>query len=281
MYTLRDRLHAPCTLQAESVHGACKEVCTRLHACTPRKTHAHRPLQSLQDGSNQAAPTPSAGYAPRKVLISSGIWRTISENPCQKISKYCPNLTKYKHTKRAVQTGGIHPPPPSKRRKWPGRGEGVHTPENECTRARFVCLQGSGERRSAKTLENSDGSDGKNRVAPSQPSQDLNAKEAQTCRKLASVASIAAVETPPAPTLPTQELSVKRSNPAEKPRRYRRYRRWRGRFTDHTDDTDDKFEREELKVCNGPSGFDPPRTVAERMLVLQLTRLPGLGKCPW
>jgi hypothetical protein len=113
VYTLRDRVHA-CTLQAESVHGACKEVCTRLHACTPRKTHANRPLQSLQDGSNQAAPTPPAGYAPRKVLISSGIWRTISENPCQKISKYSPNLTKYKHTKRArVQSKqGIHPPPP-------------------------------------------------------------------------------------------------------------------------------------------------------------------------
>src|SRR5829696_7211384 len=100
VYTLRDRVHA-CTLQAESVHGACKEVCTRLHACTPRKTHANRPLQSLQDGSNQAAPTPPAGYAPRKVLISSGIWRTISENPCQKISKCSPHLTNHRHTKRA------------------------------------------------------------------------------------------------------------------------------------------------------------------------------------
>jgi hypothetical protein len=112
--TLRDRVHAPCTLKSESVHGECKEVCTRLHACTPRKTHAHRPLQSLQDGSNQAAPTPPAGYIPRKMLISSGIWRTISENPCQKISKYSPNLTKYKHTKRArVQSKqGIYPPPP-------------------------------------------------------------------------------------------------------------------------------------------------------------------------
>jgi hypothetical protein len=98
--TLRDRVHA-CTLQAESVHEACKEVCTRLHACTPRKTHAHRPLQSLQDCSNQAAPMPPAGYAPRKVRISSGIWRTNSENPCQKISKHSPNLTKYKYTKRA------------------------------------------------------------------------------------------------------------------------------------------------------------------------------------
>jgi hypothetical protein len=41
--TLRDRVHAPCTLKSESVHGECKEVCTRLHACTPTKTHAHRP----------------------------------------------------------------------------------------------------------------------------------------------------------------------------------------------------------------------------------------------
>jgi hypothetical protein len=108
VYTLRDRVHA-CTLQAESVHGACKEVCTRLHACTPRKTHANRLLQSLQDGSNQAAPTPPAGYAPRKVLISSGIWRTISENPCQKISKCSPHLTNHRHTKRArvqAKSGG-------------------------------------------------------------------------------------------------------------------------------------------------------------------------------
>jgi hypothetical protein len=32
-------------------------------------------LQSLQNVSNKAAPTPPAGYFPRKVLISSGIWR--------------------------------------------------------------------------------------------------------------------------------------------------------------------------------------------------------------
>jgi hypothetical protein len=41
--TLRDCVHAPCTLKSESVHGECKEVSTRLHACTPTKTHAHRP----------------------------------------------------------------------------------------------------------------------------------------------------------------------------------------------------------------------------------------------
>src|SRR5215207_10915996 len=30
-----------------------------------------------------------------------------------------------------------------------------------------------------------------------------------------------------------------------------------------------------------PSGFDPPRTVAERMLVSQPARLPGPGTCTW
>jgi hypothetical protein len=151
--TLRDRVYA-CTLQAESVHGACKEVCTRLHACTPRKTYAHRPLQSLQDCSNQAAPMPPAGYAPQKVLISSGIWRSIAENPCQKISKYSPNLTKYKHTKRArVQSkqGGYTPPSPLKTTKMSRKGGRVYIPpEIECTPARFVCFQVSRVRGSTR-----------------------------------------------------------------------------------------------------------------------------------
>src|ERR671915_396473 len=87
--TLRDRVHAPCTLKSESVHGECKEVCTRLHACTPRKTHAHLPLQSLQDGSNQAAPTPPAGYTPR----------TSQSTSIQSVYACRPNR-------------GIQPPPP-------------------------------------------------------------------------------------------------------------------------------------------------------------------------
>ena len=61
MYTLRDSVHA-CTLQAESVHGACKEVCTRLHLARPErltptdrckacKTAQTRPLQRLPQGT--------------------------------------------------------------------------------------------------------------------------------------------------------------------------------------------------------------------------------------
>ena len=132
------------TPRARSSPKACKEVCTRLHACTPRKTHAHRPLPSLQDGSNQAAPTPPAGYAPRKVLIYSGIWRKISENPCQKISKYSPNLTKYKHTKRVrVQSKqGNTSPSPQNDQIGPEGGRVYIPPKTSARLHAFYAYQG-------------------------------------------------------------------------------------------------------------------------------------------
>ena len=153
MYTLQDRVHA-CTLQAESVHGACKEVCTRLHACTPRKTHAHRPLQSLQDSSNQAAPTPPAGYVPRKVLIFSGIWRTISETPTRR-SRNTPRTsqsTSIQSVHACSPNRGDTPPSPLKTTKMARKGgRGYIPPEIECTPARFVCLQESGVRGSIRS----------------------------------------------------------------------------------------------------------------------------------
>ena len=225
------RLHAPSRKRAWGVQGGVHAF-ARLHAQKDsRQPTVAKLARRLKPGRSNAS---------RRVRSakSTDFERDLEDNlrkPLPEDLEMLPAPHKsqaYKACTRAGEIGGIHHTLPQETAiRTPRRGRGYIPPENECTRARFVCLQGSGGRRSAKTLENSDGSDGKNRVAPSQPSlpsQDLNAKEAQTCRKLATVASVATVETPPAPTLPslpTQELSVKRSNPAEKHRRYRRYGR--------------------------------------------------------
>jgi hypothetical protein len=222
------RLHAPSRKRAWGVQGGVHAF-ARLHAQKDsRQPTVAKLARRLKPGRSNAS---------RRVRSakSTDFERDLEDNlrkPLPEDLEMLPAPHKsqaYKACTRAGEIGGIHDTLPQETAiRTPRRGRGYIPPENECTRARFVCLQGSGGRRSAKTLESSDG---KNRVAPSQPSlpsQDLNAKEAQTCRKLATVASVATVETPPAPTLPslpTQELSVKRSNPAEKHRRYRRYGR--------------------------------------------------------
>src|SRR5215211_4687905 len=101
----RARLHAPSRKRAWGVQGGVHAF-ARLHA---QKDSRQPTVAKLARRLKQAAPTPPAGYAPRKVLISSGIWRTISENPCQKISKCSPHLTNHRHTKRArvqAKSGG-------------------------------------------------------------------------------------------------------------------------------------------------------------------------------
>ena len=89
-----------------------------------------------------------------KKAVSCGIWRTISENTCQKTSKYSPILTKYINTKRAsvqAKSGGYMTHYPQKRPDRPVRGGGVYTPpENGCTPARLVRLQESGVRGSPR-----------------------------------------------------------------------------------------------------------------------------------
>src|ERR671914_2455099 len=147
--TLRDRVHAPCTLKSESVQGGVHAF-ARLHAQKDSRPPTVAKLaRRLKPGRSNA----SRRVHSAKMLISSGIWRTISENPCQKISKYSPNLTKYKHTKRVrVQTKqGNTTPSPQNDQIGPEGGRVYIPPENECTPARFLCLPGSGGRRSAKT----------------------------------------------------------------------------------------------------------------------------------
>jgi hypothetical protein len=124
--TLRDRVHAPCTLKSESVQGGVHAF-ARLHAQKDSRPPTVAKLaRRLKPGRSNA----SRRVHSAKVLISSGIWWTISENPCQKISKYSPNLTKYKHTKRVrVQSKqGNTSPSPQNDQIGPEGGEGVHTP---------------------------------------------------------------------------------------------------------------------------------------------------------
>ena len=82
--------------------------------------HAFAHLHALKDScprtvvkvARQLKPsrsTSSRRVHSAKLVISRGIWRTISENPCQKISKYSPNRTKHKHTKRAKSTATVQP----------------------------------------------------------------------------------------------------------------------------------------------------------------------------
>ena len=79
-----------------------------------------------------------------KMLISSGIWRTISENPCQKISKYSPNLTKYKHTKRVrVQSKqGNTSPSPQNDQIGPEGGRVYIPPKTSARLHAFYAYQG-------------------------------------------------------------------------------------------------------------------------------------------
>ena len=102
-----------------------------------------------------------------KMVISRGIWRSIVENPCQKTSKYSPNLTKHRHTKRAGVQAKLGGDTPQNDQLGPEGGRGVYTPENECTPARFVCFL-ERSTREYKTSITDDGSDGVDRIAPTQ-----------------------------------------------------------------------------------------------------------------
>src|SRR5215211_4585748 len=149
----RARLHAPSRKRAWGVQGAVHAF-ARLHAQEDsRSLTAVKVARRLKPGRSNASRRARYG----KVLISSGIWRTISENPHQKMSKYSPNLTKYKHTKRArvqPKRGGDTPPTPPKTTKMARKGgERVPTPEIGCTPARFVCFQESGVRGSTRPQE--------------------------------------------------------------------------------------------------------------------------------
>src|SRR5215203_3271606 len=134
-------LHAFGLERAEGVQGSVHAF-ARLHA-----QEDSRPLSAMKV-AKLLKPGRSKGYALRKILIHSGIWRSIVENPRQKISRYSPNLTKYKHTKRArVQSKWRRYLPPSpKRRKWPGMGTCALNPENECIPVRLICFQAYGAR---------------------------------------------------------------------------------------------------------------------------------------
>ena len=98
----RDRVHA-CTLQAESVHVVVHAF-SRLHVRA-----ISRPLTvvTLQKSSNQVAPPPPAGYALRKLAVSCGIWRRISENPCQKKMERMGSLYQLGGLIFATETGTI------------------------------------------------------------------------------------------------------------------------------------------------------------------------------
>ncbi len=123
----------------------------------------------------------SCGVRSSKDRGFCGIWRAILAIPLPEGSEMLlkPHKPKaYKACTRAGETGGDTPPPPPKTaKKDQRRGEGLPPPENECTPARLVCLQGSGGRRSAKT---SKVSDGMNWIA--QP-QDLSLKSPELAEK--------------------------------------------------------------------------------------------------
>src|SRR5829696_9698708 len=132
-------LHAFGLERAEGVQGSVHAF-ARLHA-----QEDSRPLSAMKV-AKLLKPGRSKGYALRKILIHSGIWRSIVENPRQKISRYSPNLTKYKHTKRAgmhsISGLSAHVPLPGHfRRLGKGGGYPLHL---DCTRARFVCFKRSG-----------------------------------------------------------------------------------------------------------------------------------------
>src|SRR5919106_5750311 len=136
--TLRDRVHAPARSSPKACMGSARRF-ARLHAHKDSRPPTVAKLaRRLKPGRSNA----SRSVHSAKVLISSGIWWTISENPCQKISKYSPNLTKYKHTKRVrVQSKqGNTSPSPQNDQIGPEGGRVYISPENECTPARFLCL---------------------------------------------------------------------------------------------------------------------------------------------
>src|SRR5215204_5443740 len=118
-------LHAFGLERAEGVQGSVHAF-ARLHA-----QEDSRPLSAMKI-AKLLNPGRSKGYALRKILIHSGIWRAIVENPRQKISRYSPNLTKYKHTKRArVQSKWRGYPPPSPNDENGQEGGRVHlTPKS-------------------------------------------------------------------------------------------------------------------------------------------------------
>jgi hypothetical protein len=83
--------------------------CARLAHLHALKDSCPRTVVKVARQLKPSRSTSSRRVHSAKLVISRGIWRTISENPCQKISKYSPNRTKHKHTKRAKSTATVQP----------------------------------------------------------------------------------------------------------------------------------------------------------------------------
>lgn len=97
----RARLHAP----------------SRTRACGYARVHAREishPLTvvKLQESINHTAPQPPSRRGPRRLAVYCGIWRKISENPCQMSSQCSPDLTSPKHTKHTRRAGKTEGRPP-------------------------------------------------------------------------------------------------------------------------------------------------------------------------
>jgi hypothetical protein len=171
--TSRRTSRRPCPL-------AYTAACTPLHACTPRTAPA-----CDRNAGRKRARTGSLRYFLLGTLHERSQFLRDLKDKYHSISARRSRITPKMSQTKSIQ--GVHacrrnrgetpPPPPQNGEKRSERGEGVPPPENRCTPARFVCLQGSGGRRSAKTSKDSDGSDGMDPVAPSQPSQELNVEE--------------------------------------------------------------------------------------------------------
>jgi hypothetical protein len=141
-------------------------LCTLARPGRPPASYHSPDARELKPGRSSA----SRRMRSAKMVISRGIWRSIVENPCQKTSKYSPNLTKHRHTKRAGEIGGRHPP---KRPIRAGRGEGSLYPRKRVHACTLCMLPRKRSTREHKTSITDDGSDGVDRIAPT---QDLSLK---------------------------------------------------------------------------------------------------------
>ena len=147
----RARLHAPSRKRAWGVQGGVHAF-ARLHAQKDsRQPTVAKLARRLKPGRSNAS---------RRVRSakSTDFERDLEDNlrkPLPEDLEMLPAPHKsqaYNACTRAGEIGGIHDTLPQETAiRTPRRGRGYIPPENECTRARFVCLQGSGGRRSAKT----------------------------------------------------------------------------------------------------------------------------------
>ena len=152
---------------SENSRRPCPRACVR--PCTPiaRSLHAYRPRQTparQQNAGRRRARTGLLRYIPRgtspRRIAECAV---LEDNPCTLLAR---KLRSTPQTSRTTSIQGVHacrrnrgevPPSPPKRREKSEKGRVPPSAENECTPARFVCLKGSGGRRSAKTSKVSDG----------------------------------------------------------------------------------------------------------------------------